>query len=393
MAAQGPAAQLSERALALREWLEARRDEMAETLLALARAESPTSEPASHAQAFDLLASRLARAGLWTRAVPAWTVGRHLYARPAQRRHGAPFQLLIGHLDTVWPLGTLATMPARVEGDRLYGPGVADMKGGLVQLLFALEALEALGLEPQVCPVVFIGADEEVGSRESRRYVQMLARGAERALVVEPAFGPDGALKTARKGAGHFTLTVRGRAAHAGVSPESGRSAILELSHQIQALFALNDPAAGVTVNVGRIDGGLRPNVIAPEARAEIDVRAPTLAAQDALDRALRSLGPVLEGSSVEVEGWFPRPPMEPTARNLALWERARAAGAALGVELDHVGVGGASDGNLTSPHTATLDGLGAVGDGSHAPDEHVVVSRMPERAALLALLVLEPGG
>jgi glutamate carboxypeptidase len=177
------------------------------------------------------------------------------------------------------------------------------------------------------------------------------------------------------------------------VSPEEGRSAILELSHQIQRLFALNDPARGVTVNVGMIDGGMRPNVVAPEASAQIDVRVPTVKAAREIDRAIRSLEPIDPDTALEIEGSFPRPPMEATPRNLALWELARAAGERLGLTLDHVAVGGASDGNLTSPHTATLDGLGVVGDGSHAPDEHVVVSRMAERAALLAVLLMEPPG
>jgi glutamate carboxypeptidase len=209
--------------------------------------------------------------------------------------------------------------------------------------------------------------------------------------VLEPGLGPEGRLKTARKGAGHFRLVVRGRAAHAGVSPEKGRSAILELSHQIQRLFALNDPAGGVTVNVGLIDGGMRPNVVAPEATAEIDVRVPTLDAARRIEKAIRELAPVEPDITLEVEGHFARPPMEATPRNLALWEVAREAGVRLGLTLDHVAVGGASDANLASPHTATLDGLGVIGEGSHAPDEHAVVSRMAERAALLALLLLAP--
>ncbi len=386
-----PGHRRSSEAAALLSWLETRRGAMCELLERLVRAESPTSAPQAQSEAFAILAEELERAELEVIRVPAWTVGNHLYARPRARTRHAPRQLVIGHLDTVWPLGTIERMPVRVDGDRLYGPGVVDMKGGLAQMLYALRALAELRFEPEVTPVVFIGADEEVGSRESRRYLELLARGAARALVLEPGFGPEGHLKTARKGAGHFVVTARGRAAHAGVSPEAGRSAILELSHQIQRLFALNDPARGVTVNVGRIDGGLRPNVVAPEATAEVDVRAPTVEAAEEVERELLALTNVLEGSAVEVTGSFPRPPMEATPRNLALWARAREIGLGLGIELDHVGVGGASDGNLTSPFTATLDGLGAVGEGSHAPDEHVVISRMPERAALLALLLLAP--
>ncbi|MFN8186702.1 MAG: M20 family metallopeptidase [Gaiellales bacterium] len=378
-------------AAALLDWLRGETPAMCGLLERLACAESPTLAPAAQAEAYSILASELAALDFAVTRVPAWNVGNHLYARPADRRRGAPSQLVVGHLDTVWPLGTIQRMPVRLEDDRLYGPGVCDMKGGLVQMLFALRALAEHGLAPEVTPVVFIGADEEVGSAESRRYVRLLARCALRALVLEPGLGPDGRLKTARKGSGHFRLVVHGRAAHAGVSPEEGRSAILELSHQIQRLFALNDPAHGITVNVGVIDGGMRPNVVAPEASAQIDVRAPTLDAAREVEQAIRALAPVDPDTAIEVEGSFPRPPMEATRRNLALWEQARAAGARLGLSLDHVAVGGSSDGNLTSPHTATLDGLGVVGGGSHAPDEHVVVSRMAERAALLALLLLEP--
>lgn len=374
-------------------WLRDRTPEMVGLLERLARAESPTETPAAQAEAFSILAGELEGLGFAVRRVAAWTVGRHLYARPHPRRRDAAHQLVIGHLDTVWPVGTLASMPVRLVDGQLYGPGVYDMKGGLVQLLFALRALAALSLEPAVPPVVLINADEEVGSAESRRYVQLLARSACRALVLEPGLGASGKLKTARKGAGHYRLTVRGRAAHAGASPEEGLSAILELSHQIQRLFALNDPAGGVTVNVGTIDGGLRPNVIAAAATAEIDVRVPSMAAAERLDTAIRGLSPVQPGCALEIEGSFPRPPMEATSRNLALFEQARKAGEALGLTLDHAAVGGASDANLTSPYTATLDGLGAVGGGSHAADEHVVVERMPERAALLALLLLAPAG
>jgi len=372
-------------------WLTQRTDEMRALLARAALAESPTIAPAAQAEMFDLLAEEFRALDFGVTRIPAWTVGDHLYARPRARRRGASYQLLLGHLDTVWPSGTVATMPVRVEGDRLHGPGVYEMKGGLVQMLFALRALAALRLEPELTPVVLVNTDEEVGSRESRRYVERLARGAERALVLEPGLGTAGDLKTARKGAGWFRLTVHGRAAHAGASPEEGRSAILELSHQIQRLFALNDPGHGITVNVGTIDGGLRPNVVAAEATAEIDVRVPTVAAAGEVEAAIRSLTPVQEGCTLAIEGSWRRPPMEATARNLALWEVARTAGAQLGLVLDHASTGGASDANLASPYCATLDGLGPIGGGAHAPDEHVAISRMPERAALLALLLLAP--
>ncbi len=374
-------------------WLRRREDEMAALLAALARAESPSTDPRSHDRVRGLLAAELIDLGHRVREPRAPGGGRHLVSRPAHRVGGAPFQLLVGHLDTVWPVGTIEEMPVRAGGGRLSGPGVFDMKGGLVQAVYALRALRAAGAEPQVIPVLVISCDEEIGSRDSGRHIARLARGAARALVLEPAFGPDGALKTRRKAVGAFTVTITGRAAHAGIDPGSGVSAILELSHQVQQLFALNDPDAGITVNVGTIDGGLRANVIAPEARARLDVRVPTAADAVRVEAAIRGLRPHLEGVTLRVGGGFGRPALEATPRNRRLWERARLLGADLGIPLVEAAVGGASDGNTTSLHTATLDGLGAVGDGAHASHEHVLITAMPERAALLALLMLEPDG
>jgi glutamate carboxypeptidase len=279
-------------------------------------------------------------------------------------------------------------MPVREEGGRLHGPGTYDMKAGLVQMLFALRALREHGLEPISPVALLINTDEEIGSPESREHIEHLARSASRAFVLEPSFGPAGSLKTARKGAGEFVVTVRGRASHAGIDPGEGVSAILELSHQIQRLFALNDPERGVTVNVGTIDGGLRPNVVAPRAAAMVDVRVRTREDAERVEAAIRRLEPVQEGASIAIEGGFRRPPLERTARNRALWEAARAAAKTLGIPLEEAAVGGASDGNFTSRYAATLDGLGGVGDGAHAAHEHVLVARLPERAALLATLL-----
>jgi glutamate carboxypeptidase len=208
---------------------------------------------------------------------------------------------------------------------------------------------------------------------------------------MEPSFGPSGDLKTGRKGVGHFRLVVKGVASHAGLDPEGGVSAILEASRQIERLFELNDPGRGITVNVGTIDGGLRANVIAPEATAEIETRVATAADADAVERAILGLEPTRDRIEIEVTGGFGRPPMEKTPGNEALWERARATAMALGIEIDEAQVGGASDGNLTSLLAPTLDGLGAVGDGAHADHEHLVVEKMPERAALLAALLASP--
>ena len=373
-------------------WLEGRRHELAGLLEELARAESPSLDAASQAGPFRILARELDALDYLVRAVPGRTTGAHLYARPRTRRRGEARQLLIGHMDTVWPLGTLTEMPIRRESDLLYGPGTADMKGGLVSIVFALRALRDLDLRLSVTPVVFVSTDEEIGSIDSTRVIRLLARGAERAFVLEAGEGPEGRLKIAREGLGRFVVTVRGRPAHAGSDPEHGISAVLELSHQIQRLFALNDPGRGVTVNVGTIDGGLRPNVVAPVATATVDVRAPTAAAADELERALRRLTPVLDGAAVEVEGGFHRPPMEPLPRNRTLLAAAIRLGHDLGIAVEDAGTaGGGSDANTTSLFAATLDGLGPAGGGSHARDEHVDLARLPERVALLALLLLEP--
>ena len=372
-------------------WLRGRTDEMTELLTRLAGAESPSLEPRSQREVREMLEAELAELDLEVEVLLGEETGSHLLARAPGGREDEPVQLLLGHLDTVWPLGTLEKMPVRLEDGLLYGPGVFDMKGGLVQMIFALRALAEQGMEPACRPVILINADEEIGSRDSRPHVERLARDAARVLVLEPAFGHAGKLKTARKGVGRFTLTVRGVASHAGLDPEAGVSAILELSHQVQRLFALNDPERGITVNVGTIDGGLRANVIAPEAVARIEARV--VDSEDAawVDEQIRSLEAVAEGVSLSVEGGFGRPPLERTPRNRALWELARDAAAELGIEIDEALVGGASDGNVASAFAPTLDGLGAVGDGAHAEHEHVVVARMAERAALVALLLAAP--
>lgn len=375
----------------LLDWLRGRTDEMADLLCRLASAESPSLDPQAQREARAILQGELSGLGLSVEVLPGGEGGDHLLATVSNGRDGEPIQLLLGHLDTVWPVGTLATMPVCIGDGLLHGPGVFDMKGGLVQMIFALRALAERGVDPACKPVVLIGADEEIGSRDSRRHVERLAREAARVLVLEPAYGSTGKLKTARKGVGSFSLKVRGVASHAGLDPEAGVSAILELSHQVQRLFALNDSDRGITVNVGTIDGGLRPNVIAPEAVARIEARV--VDAEDAAWVAgrIRGLQPIAEGVSLQVEGGFGRPPLERTPRNRALWQLARDAAAELGIEIDEALVGGASDGNVTSAFAATLDGLGAVGDGAHAEHEHVVVDRMPERAALLALLLAAP--
>lgn len=379
------------RAEALREYLARRSDAMVELLVELVEIESPSDEPEAQHEVQRRLARALEQVGFVARRLPGRATGGLLWARPRARSRGTPVQLLLGHSDTVWPVGTLASMPVRVEGERVWGPGAFDMKAGIVQGIFALEALEALGLEPPATPVFLVNSDEEIGSPESRRWIRLVARRSVRAFVLEPALGPDGRLKTARKGTARFQVSVRGKAAHAGLEPEAGASAILELAYVVLTLHALADPARGITVNVGTVRGGTRSNVVAQDAVAEIDVRVCSRADAEEMTRLVRSLRPRTPGTSISVAGGPSVPPLEPTERNRALWLEALAAGARLGIALSEATSGGASDGNTTSPFTATLDGLGAIGDGAHAAHEHVVVEKMSERAALLAELLLAP--
>ncbi len=380
---------------AIRAYLDSAADGMLELLEALVLMESPSNEPATQQAPLELLEDAFRELDYRTVRVPGRESGGHLYAGPQPQvrraRQSRHWQLLLGHCDTVWPVGTLETMPLCREGDVLKGPGVYDMKAGLVEMIFALKALKALDAEPAVAPVVFINSDEEVGSRESTRYVRWLAKGADRALVLEPSLGLSGKLKTTRKGVGRFTITVRGKAAHAGLDPTAGASAILELSHVIQKLFALNDPERGASVNVGVIDGGVRANVVAPESSAIVDVRVASHEDANRIEDTILALEAETPGVSLAIEGRIGRPPLEPTPANRQLWRVAVDLAGALNMELEEAAAGGGSDGNTTSLYTATLDGLGAVGDGAHADHEHIRVSELTGRCALLTALLLAP--
>ncbi len=373
------------------EYLERRLVEMEAFLEALVAAESPTLVPDSQKPVQDLLSEVLWELGFLVERIPGEETGGHLYAAPRGLTTEVPAQLLLGHTDTVWPIGALDEMPFAVEDGRIYGPGVFDMKGGLVILIYALRALQAAGAEPGLAPIIFMNSDEEIGSPESTSYIELLARRVERALILEPALGPLGRLKTARKGIGRFTIRILGVPAHAGLAPTSGASAIQELSHLIQTLHGMADNRRGISLNVGLVSGGLRPNVVAPESEAVVDVRVPTTAEGAALEQAIYRLKPHDRRTRYDISGGIERPPLERTARNQALWELAKNRGAELGLKLLQGRAGGASDGNTTSLLTATLDGLGAVGEGAHARNESVLRDRLPERAALLALLLLAP--
>jgi glutamate carboxypeptidase len=365
--------------------------EMVRLLSRLSEAESPSLDPASQAGPQAILRLELERLGFVVRTISGVESGGQLLAIPHARVKNRSIQLLVGHCDTVWETGTLDTMPVIEKDQRLYGPGTYDMKGGLVNIVFALRALQTLGLQPEVTPIVLINSDEEIGSCDSMRHIKRLAKVSERVFVLEPALGPSGKLKTARKGNGFFEIRVLGRAAHAGLEPERGASAILELSMVIQRLFALNDAERGITVNVGTIDGGLRTNIVAPESRATVDIRVLTIADARRIETEVLSLEATTPGTELVISGTMNRPPMERTPGNQHLWKLAEAAGRKLGLDLQQGTSGGGSDGNITSLFTPTLDGLGPMGDGAHASHEHVVVRSLPERAALLTMLLLEP--
>ena len=373
----------------VRSWLEGRQGDMTAFIREMARRESPSSDREALTSLLCWLQEQLDALGLFTLRVPGQSSGGYLYARPERTKRGQQVQLLIGHCDTVWPLNTLRDMPLEHSDNRLSGPGVYDMKAGITQLFFALKCLMDLGWEPEVLPVVLINSDEEVGSRESTPAIRRLARIADRALVMEPPLGIDGKLKTARKGLGRFTLTVLGRAAHAGLDPEKGANAIVEMAGLVQQVYALNDFEKGTTVNVGLIEGGISPNTVAPLSRVVLDVRVPTAVEGRRVEKAIRGLRPSDPQVRLEIEGGFGRPPMEATPRNQRLWSLASATGKTLGIDLQQATAGGGSDANTTSQFTATLDGLGTPGDGAHARHEYIQTDRLAERSALLTLLLL----
>ena len=315
--------------------------------------------------------------------------GTHLRARfdfghPAS----TPRTLVVGHLDTVWRVGTLERRPFRIDAGRAYGPGIFDMKSGVAIAVEALRAVATLGLTTARPVTLLLTCDEEIGSRTSRPLVEEEAREAAAALVLEPPI-PGGIVKTARKGVGVFTLRAKGRAAHAGLDPSKGVNAIIELAHQVLCLDRLNDFERGVTVSVGLISGGTTPNVIPAEASATLDVRFWTPEQGSRIEEAIRGLGPTLDGAQLEVSGGINRPPMPRSAENLKLYEHARRLAAELGFELGSGSVGGGSDGNFTSAMgVPTLDGLGVDGAGAHAEDEHILLADIPRRAALLTRLL-----
>ncbi len=351
--------------------------------------ESPSNNKEALKNVIRFLRKELEQLGFYTLHVSGKNTGGYLYARPLIRKKNTPLQLLIGHCDTVWELHTIKDMPVVQSNGKLSGPGVFDMKAGIIQILFSLRAIKALQLDLAVTPIVLINTDEEIGSHESTPIIKRLSKLVHRAFVLEPPLGLEGRLKTARKGVGRFTITVKGKAAHAGLDPQKGVNAIVELSHQVQRLYAMNDFDKGITVNVGLIEGGYASNVIAAESKATIDVRVYNIEDGAYITDRIHQLKPIFDNVELRIEGRIGRPPMTQTTRNKHLWENAEANGKLIGLNLEQATAGGGSDGNTTSLYTATLDGLGTPGDGAHATHEFIFSDKLIERTALLTLLML----
>jgi glutamate carboxypeptidase len=351
--------------------------------------ESPSDDPAAVNRFVDVLGDA-APAFARVKTVPGGRFGRHTifeFELFGKKKQGQI--LALGHADTVWPVGTLATMPFREKDGRLWGPGVLDMKAGIAFFMHAMRILRDLEVPVARKVVMQINSDEEVGSESSRALTEKNAKRSEAVLVLEPSSGLDGKLKTARKGIGDYSVTVRGKATHSGLDFAGGASAVLELARQIEKIASFTDLPRGITVNPGVISGGTRVNVVAAEARVEVDMRVPRLKDAAAIERKFRALRPVDRRCTIEVTGGLNRPPLERSPAIVQLFRKAQALARDMGVTLEESAVGGGSDGNFTAAiGVPTLDGLGAVGEGAHAPNESILVDRIADRTALLAKLV-----
>jgi glutamate carboxypeptidase len=372
--------------------LKLRLPEMLSTLQRLVLAESPSFEKEPADRCCDILAAEWHKRGARVERIAQKIRGDQLRVTwwPQKSRPAGQI-LVLGHYDTVYSSGDLAKMPFRVSGGKAYGPGIFDMKAGLTQALFALDALKQTKVPLRNRLVFLWTSDEEIGSDASRKLIETEARRSDAVFVLEPSLGPKGLIKTARKGVGEAELIVTGRASHAGLAPEEGVNAVHELSRQITRIQEWNDLRRGVTVNADVIEGGTRVNVIAERARAVLDLRALRVSDMRRIERKLHALRPILPGAKLEVRGGFNRAPLERKS-SAALFAKAKGLAAQMGLSLGECTAGGGSDGNLTAAVGApTLDGLGAVGHGAHSKDEHIIIDTMPARAALLAALLLNP--
>ncbi len=369
----------------------ARRSAIIALIRELVECESPSDHPPSVNRFVDLLASKMGGVGR-VKTFPGGRFGRNLrceFQLPGASKQRGGDILVLAHSDTVWPLGTLAQMPFRQNKGRLWGPGVLDMKSGIAFFLHAVELVRDSDIPVARRVVLQVNSDEEVGSESSRPLTEEAARSSAAVLVLEPGTGLTGKIKTARKGVGDYTVTVKGRASHAGVDFQNGASAIVELARQIERIAGFTQLDRGTTVNPGVIAGGTRTNVVAAEARAQVDIRVARLKDAPALDKKFRSLRPFDKRCTIEVEGGLNRPPMERSAEIRKLFESARGWARELGVELQESSTGGGSDGNFTAAlGVPTLDGLGGVGEGAHAVNESILIDRIADRTALLATLL-----
>jgi glutamate carboxypeptidase len=351
--------------------------------------ESPSDDPSAVNRFAELVSDSVAPIAR-IKTVHGGKFGKHLLCEmnlPGSKKSGQI--LALGHSDTVWPLGTLRTMPFREAEGRLWGPGVLDMKAGIAFFIFAARALRELEIPVASKVLLLLNSDEEVGSESSRPLTEKNAKASKAVLVLEPGTGLEGKLKTARKGVGDFTVVVRGKATHAGVDFASGASAVLELARQINHIASFTQPVKGITVNPGVISGGTRSNVVAAEARAEVDIRVMKMSDSAALERRFRALRPFDSRCTLEVTGGLNRPPMERSAGIIKLFRTAQKLARSLGVEIDESLTGGGSDGNFTAAlGIPTLDGLGGVGEGAHAINESILAARIPDRTALIAKLL-----
>jgi glutamate carboxypeptidase len=369
--------------------LRPRLSQMLESLRQLTLLESPSLEKEPSDRCCNHLADEWLLRGAVVKIIKQRQRGDHLLISWAPDTLRTTSQLLIlGHYDTVYPSRVLERMPYRVRRGKAYGPGTFDMKGGIVQALYALEALQQAKV-PLTKRLVFLWtSDEEIGSATSRQLLESEAKRSDAVFVLEPSLGPRGLVKTSRKAVGEAKLIVHGRASHAGLAPEKGINAIHELAAQISRIEKWNDVRRGITVNTDMIEGGTRTNVIPDRAKANFDLRAWRLADVVAIERRLHGLKPIARGAKLEIRGGFDRPPLE-RKRSADLFARAQSLAKQMGFPLGEAAAGGGSDGNFTGAlGIPTLDGLGAVGDGAHAPDEHVIIRTMPQRAALLAALL-----
>jgi glutamate carboxypeptidase len=370
-------------------WLRPREAAMVRLVGQFVRAESPSTDKAAVDRFGRMVAAQWRRRGAKVTLLRQGGRGDHVRAEWNPQGNRARGQILVlGHLDTVYGMGTLARMPFRLSRGRAYGPGTLDMKSGLVIALFAVDALGATGRVPQKRMVFLWTSDEEIGSGTSRAVIEREARRSDAVLVLEPASGLDGCVKTGRKGVGEIEIMATGRAAHAGLNPEDGVNAIQEIALQIARISRWNRPNRGITVSAGVIEGGTRSNVIPEKARVVVDVRAERAGDMRTLERKFRALRPILRGATLQIRGGFNRPPME-RKNSAALYAKARALAKEMGVTLGEAYVGGGSDGNFTAAlGVPTLDGLGAVGDGAHSAKEFIVTRSLPERAAIVAGLL-----